>query len=179
MYRRYTSGWRGTSSLPHPSVDYHRHPTISRLLLFLWEAGTVYWSAPASPQTPLLDLDQHSIPGNDWMSKWWVLPTHDLLCKAPWAIGNAPPHSMSMKIVTWNVQGLKSRLDLQNIWKLRRDLEEYLLGSVADIIPFQPRIPHTIYTVVEVKEQLSNQWSSPVNNSSASDKLLAKLTRAL
>ena len=43
---------------------------------------------------------------------------------------------------------------------------------------FQPRIPHTIYTVIEVKEQLSNQWSLPVNNSSASNKLLAKLTRA-
>ena len=44
--------------------------------------------------------------------------------------------------------------------------------------PFQPRILHTIYTVIEVKEQLSNQWSLPVNDSSASDKLLAKLTRA-
>ena len=44
--------------------------------------------------------------------------------------------------------------------------------------PFQPRISHTIYTVTEVKEQLVNQWSLPVNASLASDKLLAKLTRA-
>ena len=43
---------------------------------------------------------------------------------------------------------------------------------------FQARIPPTIYKVIEVKEQLSNQWSLPVEDSSASDKLLAKLTRA-
>ena len=40
---------------------------------------------------------------------------------------------------------------------------------------FQPRIPPTIYTVIEVKEQLSNQWSLLVEDSSTSDKLLAKL----
>ena len=44
--------------------------------------------------------------------------------------------------------------------------------------PFQPCIPHTIYTVTEVTEQLTTQWSLPVNDSSASDKLLVKLTRA-
>ena len=38
--------------------------------------------------------------------------------------------------------------------------------------------PHTIYTVSEVKGQLTIQWSLPVNDSSASDKLLVKLTRA-
>ena len=44
--------------------------------------------------------------------------------------------------------------------------------------PFQPHIQHTMYTITEVKEQLTTQWSSPVNDSSASDKLLVKLTRA-
>ena len=44
--------------------------------------------------------------------------------------------------------------------------------------PFQPRIAHTIYTVTEVKEQLNTQWSLPVNDSSTSDKLIVKLTRA-
>ena len=38
--------------------------------------------------------------------------------------------------------------------------------------------PHTIYTVSEVKGQLTIQWSLPVNDSSTSEKLLVKLTRA-
>ena len=43
---------------------------------------------------------------------------------------------------------------------------------------FQPRILHTIYTVIEVKEQLTTQSWLPVNDSSTYEKLLVKLTRA-
>ena len=57
-----------------------------------------------------------------------------MLCKAPGTPGNLPPPSMIMNVVTWNVHGLRSQLDQQNRRKLRRDVEEYILGGVADII---------------------------------------------
>ena len=70
---------------------------------------------------------------------------------------NLPPHSMSMKIVTWNVQGLRSQLGQQNIWKLRRDLEEYILGGAADIIMLQKH--HLDSTrLKEVEDLLPGSW---------------------
>ena len=64
---------------------------------------------------------------------------------------------MSMKIVTWNVQGLRSRLDQQNRWKLRRDLEEYLSGSVADIIMLQEHHLNSTQSK-EVGDLLPGSW---------------------
>ena len=43
---------------------------------------------------------------------------------------------------------------------------------------FKPRIPHTIYTTTEAEEPLTTQWILIINDSSTTDKLLAKLTRA-
>ena len=55
-----------------------------------------------------------------------------------------------MNVVTWNVQGLKSRLYQQNRWKLRRDLEEYILGGFADIIMLQEH--HLISTRLNLQD---------------------------
>ena len=64
---------------------------------------------------------------------------------------------MSMKIVTWNMQGLRSRLDQQNRWKLRRDLEEFFLGSVADIIMLQEHHLDSTQSK-EVRDLLPISW---------------------
>ena len=78
---------------------------------------------------------------------------------------------MSMKIVTWNVQGLRSRLDQQNRWKLRRDLEEYLSRSVADIIMLQEH--HLNSTQLKEVGDLENS-NTPYHMLSQSKALLSR-----
>ena len=64
---------------------------------------------------------------------------------------------MIMNIVTWNVQGLRSPPDQQNRWKLRRDLEEYILGGVADIVMLQEHHLNSTRSK-EVKDLLLGSW---------------------
>ena len=80
-----------------------------------------------------------------------------MLCNASGTPNNPPPQSMIMNIVTWNVQGLRSPPDQQNRWKLRRDLEEYILGGVADIVMLQEHHLNSTRSK-EVKDLLLGSW---------------------